>query len=121
MLEKGRGKESLEAAESYYQLGSIYEEGGEWELGETYYSAALHLCDKYNIKYNVYALSNYGLANIYLKGKLYSKAFEAYEKSLPILAKLHPTLYSQAMRQMDACDREIELQFPHKEGMEDTP
>jgi hypothetical protein len=34
-------------------------------MAQTYYLAAIHLCDKFNVKYYAFAKSNLGLGNIY--------------------------------------------------------
>jgi tetratricopeptide (TPR) repeat protein len=44
LLEKYKGKNNIEAAESYFEIGSIYDATNSIELAQTYYLAAIQLC-----------------------------------------------------------------------------
>lgn len=56
-------------------MGNIYDITNSLELAQTYYLAALQLCEKYNVKYLVFANANFCLANLYFRQRIFSKAF----------------------------------------------
>lgn len=54
-----------------------------------------------------YARSFEGLGNIYFNEDNFSKAFECFEKCLPMLEKLESEDYKAVINKMNKCDEHI--------------
>ena len=69
------------------EIAQIYEVKQDHRIAKQYYENAVSICENANIRYLVYARSYEGLANIFYAERDFSKAFECYQKCLPIFQK----------------------------------
>ena len=97
--EKVYGKEHPDTAESYNNIGSVYNSKGEYDKALEYYQKSLKICEKvYGKEHPSTATSYNNISILFYKMQKYQDSYDYMQKAINILEKVlpsnHPNLKS---------------------------
>jgi tetratricopeptide (TPR) repeat protein len=96
-------------------IGKTHESEGNHSSAASFYESSAFLCEKYNIKYLIYANACFGLGNGYMSDRKYRQAIDSYEKTLPVYQIVGAKLYNSATSLINECKKKLQEQLLAKE------